>query len=172
MITEELKIALQAKHGELNFNGLVELMENNNIEYINSTLKGPMGISTYSGVYLDYFTIVKYYNDMVLFYIILHETGHMKRIHRMGKNKLITVLSNTDYDSFFDYVISEEIFADRYAMFLYQKLNNESFNIEATQQLHLKPNQERYHPFVKLLFGKIDGTEESYDKLFEKFIVT
>ena len=172
MIDESIKEALLAKHGDLNFKALLEFMESTGINYHNRRMRGPMGIATYYAIYLDLDAIASYF-DKLLYFIILHETGHYKRIERMGgKDGVIKMLSIEDFDEFSDHVIGEEIFADRYACFTYQILNKSKFPREATQNLHMKHVQEKYKEKSTIhLFGVVKNNEEVYKQLLESFLI-
>jgi hypothetical protein len=172
MIDQSIKTALLEKHGELNFKGLLDFMESTGIDYLSHGLDRIFGMATCYGIYLDLNKIDEYH-DKFLFFIILHETAHYKRIEQMGgKDAMIKILSTEDFEEFCGHVIGEEIFADRYACFVYQILNNETFPREATQKLHIKEVQERYkHSSAIRLFGVVKNSEEIYKQLVESFLV-
>jgi len=154
MIDEEIKIALNEKHGDLNFKGLLEHMEASGIDFKANPLRGPLGIATYYCVYLD-MAKIDYYHDKMLFFIILHEMGHYKRIANVGKDHIIKMLSLEDFEEFCQHVITEEIVADRYSAYCYYLLNKEVFPKGATQQLENKDRQRQYKSTAKHLFGQI-----------------
>ena len=172
MIDESIKTALLEKHGKFNFNALLAFMENTGINYQNRRMCGPLGLATYHTVYVD-LDCINQYPDNLLYFIILHETAHYKRIERMGgKDEVIKMLSIDDFEEFSKHVIDEEIFADRYACFIYQILNKKKFPREATQNLHLKERQESYKTnSVIRLFGVVQNSEEIYNKLIDRFLI-
>ncbi len=87
------------QHDNLNIDGLISFMENSEIDYYMADLNGPMGMATINGVYIDVNNILTKIsfpigaNTMLLYFIILHETAHMKRIIKLGKDKVIENLS-------------------------------------------------------------------------------
>ena len=172
MIDESIKKALLEKHGKLNFKALLDFMESTGINYQNRKMRGPLGLATYHTVYIN-LDAINIYPDNLLYFIILHEIGHYKRIERMGgKDGVIKMLSIEDLDAFCEHIIGEEIFADRYACFLYQILTKAKFPREATQNLHIKYVQERYKErSAILLFGKVKNNEEIYHQLIDSFLI-
>lgn len=172
MIDESIKTALLKKHGDLNFKGLLEFMESTGINYLSHGLDRIFGMATCYGIYLDLEKINEYH-DNFLYFIILHETAHYKRIKQMGgKDAVIKILSNEDFEDFCGHVIGEEVFADRYACFVYQILNKEKFPREATQNLHMKEVQERYKKNSAIrLFGVVKNSEEIYKQLVNSFLI-
>ncbi len=120
MIDESIREALTKKinNSRLNFEGLLNLMENSGIDFKGRSLKGPQGISTFYGIYLN-LGMFTHDDDEMIFYIISHEIGHYKRYEKVGKENIIKMLSLKDFDDFCNHVIEEEIIADRYACFVY-----------------------------------------------------
>ena len=151
---------------------ILSYMESTGIEFRDRNLAGPMGIATFYCVYLDLDKMVRQFNTRMIGYIMLHELGHYKRILKMGKQHVLDMLSNHDFDIFSDHVIGEEIAADRYASYVYLKLTKTILSREITQQLHLEHNRTRYRERTKQIFGIIENDEEKYIQLLEGFIIT
>ena len=103
-------------------------------------------------------------------FIILHEIGHYKRAIRMGKDGVLKVLSDDDFDRFSDHIVGEEIVADRYACFVYYKLYNDIFPRNATQQLDIEMHRMNYKRTTRPLFGVIQNSEKNYEKLLSEYI--
>ena len=122
-----------------------------------------VGLSTLYGIYFDLKRLDEQPDNLKCF-IILHELAHVKRIKKLGKNKVISDLSETNFDLFCDKVINEEIIADRYASLLYFKLTKKKYPEYMTQGLHIKSKRDMYKQFLKFTFGLNDGTEETYKK--------
>lgn len=171
MIDESIIKILNNKESKLDWKGLLDYMESTGIDYQNKKLRGPWGIATFYCIFLDMDMICRY-DDKLLYFIILHETSHYKRIIKKGgKDGVIKTLSEEDFDVFFNSVVEEEIVADRYASLLYYQFNKISWPREATQQLNLGYKQENYVPIAKLLYGVVKNKEENYIELLESFIV-
>jgi hypothetical protein len=162
---------LKKKNGGLDFTSLLKFMEESGIKFKNRKLRKVYGIATYQGVYLDMDKLVDHFNDRMIWYIILHEIGHFKRIEKIGKNKVIELLSHEDFDEFCNHIIGEEIIADRYACFVYFIFNKENFPREATQQLETPLRKLEYRGVISGLFGIIKNDEENYKKLFDSYVV-
>jgi len=122
-----------------------------------------IGLSTLYGLYFDLVRLDEQPDNLKCF-IILHELAHIKRIEKLGKDKVINDLSETDFDLFCDKVINEEMIADRYASLLYFKLTKKKYPEYMTQGLHIKFKRDMYKHLLKYTFGLNDGTEETYKK--------
>ena len=109
------------------FEVLIKFISSLDIKFTDCNLKGPYGMSTIYGIYLDMDKIISRFHPMMIKYIILHEIGHYKRITKLGKEQVIKNLSLENYDEFCDSVIFEEIIADRYACLVYLRLERISF---------------------------------------------
>lgn len=169
MIDESIKTILSLKESDLDFKKLLSFMEDSNITFYDRKLKGPWGIATYYAIFLD-IARLDLFADKMLYYVILHEMSHFKSISRVGKEGIIKILSNDNFDEFFEHIIIEETTADRYACALFYKFNKQIFPIEGTQQLNIKSNKEKYRGPAKLLFGTVNNSDENYRKLLESFI--
>jgi hypothetical protein len=144
-------------------------MRESGIVYKDRTLKGPLGVATIDCVFIN-LKRIKDFHPAILFFIILHETAHHKRIQKMGKEKVINMLSNEDFDAFCEHVIYEERVADRYACMVYGKMNGFEFPKAATQRLDEPERQQMYRSTASVLFGKIKNSEEEYNKLLNSFV--
>jgi hypothetical protein len=178
MIKEEFKIKIIDVLGDdklMKFNvyDLVLFMEKSDISYYMADLKGPLGLTTLDGVYIDLNEIMVRYtseSSKILYFILLHETAHMKRIIKMGKHEVLKQLSNTDFDKLFDHIISEEIIADRYGSLLYYFLNKKIYPKHYTQQLDNIHIKEKYRNNAIVFLGQIQNDETSYYNFVNKFI--
>ena len=66
---------------------LLSWMNSQGVPYKSRRLKGPMGFATFDGVYLNLDVILNY-NPSLLFFVILHETAHYKRIKDSDYNSV------------------------------------------------------------------------------------
>jgi len=162
------------KHDNLNVDGLISFMENSDVNYYMADLNGPMGMATINGVYIDVNNVLSKYsnriNAMLLYFIILHETAHMKRITKLGKDKVLEKLSLTDFNDFFEHVVNEELIADNYGCLIYYILNKKKYPSNYTQNLGDVDNKERYKNTARGFYGQIQNDETKYNKLVNRFI--
>jgi hypothetical protein len=177
MLNERFKITLlqNLKNEELktyNVDGLISFMENSDINYYMADLNGPLGMATFDGVYIDVNNIIRNTpcKSDFLYFVILHETSHMKRMKKIGKEEILKNLSLTEFNEFFEHVVNEELISDKYALINYYKLNKFSFPIFYTQQLNLTENKEIYKMTARGFFGKIQNDETKYNDFVKKFI--
>jgi hypothetical protein len=164
------------QHDNLNVGGLISFMENSDVNYYMADLNGPMGMATINGVYIDINNILSKFgfpigtNTMLLYFIILHETAHMKRIIKLGKDKVLEKLSLTDFNDFFEHIINEELIADNYGCLIYYLLNKKKYPSYYTQNLGDADNKERYKQTARGFYGQIQNDETKYNKLVNRFI--
>lgn len=174
MLKGELKTALSEIIKKQNVDGLIRFMENSDVEYHMAELRGPLAMATFEGVFIDLKRIMSrvFMNDTrLIYFVILHETAHIKRMKKLGKEEIIKKLSLNIFDEFFEDILGEELIADRYGCYVYKKLNNEEFPTHMTQQLNLDLNKNKYKETVRGIFGRVQNDEKKYKELFEQFII-
>src|ERR1039458_4209361 len=111
---ESIKIAFINKKGHIDLKPLIDLMEVSKIKFVNCVLDGPFAMATHLGIYMDVDNIVSSFNSNMIWFVVLHEMAHFRRIQKMGKDKVLEMFSLEDFDMFSDHIINEEIIADRY----------------------------------------------------------
>lgn len=121
------------------------------------------GLATLWGLYFNLNKLWRYPN-VIKYYIILHEIGHVKRMRKHGEDKVLSDFSQNDFDKFAESVINEEIIADRYASFVYYRLTGNVLPKNYTQKLDLPEYQERYKGLLKSCHTNVDNDIESYKK--------
>ena len=163
--------SIREKLKSMDLEPILSFMEKTGIEFRDRKLVGPIGIATFYCVYLDIDKMISGFDSMTIGYIILHEIGHYKRIVKVGKEHVLSMLSNDDFDIFSEHIIHEEIIADRYSSFVYKKLMNTTLPTERTQQLNIESNKIKYVNGTRRLFGVIENNEASYIKTLEGFII-
>jgi hypothetical protein len=168
MLNEELKEKLRENLSDYNVESLITYMEELDVPFYKADLRGPLAMATFYGVYIDFSRVM---NPKLMFFIILHETAHIKRMRKLGKEEILRNLSLEDFDAFFEHVVQEEQIADRYASYIYQKLNKDIYPSVMTQELHLEDNKIKYRQTARGFFGRIQNDEEKYKKFVEQFII-
>ena len=158
------------RNGQYNFTKLVDYLLDTGFVYQDRKLRGPLAIATLNGVLLD-MSVIDRYHDKLVYFILLHETAHMKRINRMGKEMMLSNLSIEDFGEFTARIFEEEIFADRYACSLFYHFNKEIYPWYETQQLNLKYKQDQYEKMARMYYGKIQNNEEKYNEMINNFII-
>jgi hypothetical protein len=161
MIDEKLKKFLLKEHGEYNFKKLVEYLESRTFDIKLNYLVRATGFTTIDSIYFDLDNLKKH-NSKMIFYIILHEIGHYKRIQKYGSDWVIEMLSISNFDDYFKGIVDEEIFADRFSCYMFYKMNKIIYPWNETQQLNLTSRQEKYKPLANMLFGKINNNKQKY----------
>lgn len=169
MIDKTIRDALSKRDGQYKFNDLLTFIESTGYTFKDRELHGILAFASLDYIMLD-INMIDHYDDRVLFFIILHETAHFKRIRKKGKNWLLNGLSIEEFEPFTHFIFEEEILADRYACRLFYRFNESIYNWEHTQQLNLIEKQKAYAPLAEMYFGKIKNNEEIYNKLIETFI--
>jgi hypothetical protein len=170
MIDQKIIEFLKQKHGKYDFNKLIEFIQCTGFVYKARKINGaPIAIATINGIYVDV-DKVDYYNDKLVYFIILHETCHMKRITKFGGDWMLHNLSLEDFEDFTKHIFIEEILADRYACLMFYNFNKVIYPWYQTQQLDQKHKQEDYAPMARLYFGEIQNDINKYNELIVKFI--
>lgn len=169
MIDQEIIDSLTQRHGKYDFNKLIEFIESTGFVYKARKINGPIAIATINGIYIDV-DKVDYFGDKLVYFIILHETCHMKRITKLGGEWMLRNLSFDDFDEFTKHIFIEEILADRYACLMFYEFNKLVYPWSETQQLDQKRKQEDYAPMARLYFGKIQNDINKYNELISEFI--
>jgi hypothetical protein len=169
MIDQKIIDSLKQRHGKYDFNKLIEFIQSTGFIYKARKINGPIAIASIDCVYIDV-DKVDYFGDRLVYFIILHETCHMKRITKLGSEWMLRNLSFEDFDVFTKHIFIEEILADRYACRMFYEFNKVVYPWYQTQQLDQKRKQEEYAPMARLYFGKIQNDINKYNELIIKFI--
>jgi len=169
MLSQELKDVLSQRLQKYNVKSLLDFMITSNYQYNYSDLKGPLAMTTFDGIFIDVDRIV---NDKMLYFIILHETAHYKRMCKIGKTNVLSNLSLENFEDFSNHVIYEELLADRYGSIMFYKLNNEIYPENMTQQLNNNVRRLIYINKTRGFFGVIQNSEELYHNFTKLFIKT
>lgn len=169
-IDNEIIKLLENKPKQLDFKALIKFMIESDIQFKNENLISSVGIATLDNILIDINKITRY-SDSLIYFIILHEIGHYKRITKLGREQIISNLSIMDFDNFTNSIVTEEMIADRYASFVFLKLNGLPFPRIQTQSLELEVNKMKYRLKTARYFGVIKNSEENYYKLINQFVL-
>jgi hypothetical protein len=157
---------------DFNFDYLIDFLDKSDITFKDVKLKQTLGIATDDCVYLDVDNILKKMPNIGVYYVVLHEVAHNKRIKKFGgKKAVINYFSLDNFSDFSEHIINEELIADRYACFVFRKMMGFDLPKYMTQQLDIKINQELYRENCKKSFGKINNDEKKYDELLNSFMI-
>lgn len=169
MVDISIKNKLSQLNGPLNFDGLIKFIELTGFDFKDRDLINAIGIATTDCIYLDIGKLRHYIDDFI-FFVILHEICHFKRIAKIGKLETIRLLSLDDFNLFHEHILNEEILADRYACSLFYRFNKKIYPYEMTQQLDQPKKKKEYKNIAKRYFGFIQNDEQRYDELIKSFI--
>lgn len=170
MVDRLIKYKLLERDGKYNFKALVSFIETSGFDYTSKELRGPLAIATLNGVLIN-ISLLDRLDDKFIFFVLLHETAHMKRINKMGKAEIIRNLSLDNFNEFMGHIIHEEVLADRYACKLFYSLNKEIYPWDETQQLNLPDKQKQYEQIAMGYYGHIQNDEKKYDEMINSFII-
>jgi hypothetical protein len=106
----------------------------------------------------------------MLYFIILHETSHYKRIQKFGVKKIIENLSDENFENFFQFLLNEELVSDRYGSLLFYKFNGQEYPKSLTQELTNEINKIRFRQSARYFFGAVQNSEERYKNFMDSFI--
>lgn len=168
MLDNEIKEIISKKLKKLNVDKLISYMEQSGATYKKAKIKNAYGMASIDTIYIDFDNI---FDNNVLYFIIIHETSHYKRIKKLGTKKILEKLSSKNFDEFYNFLLGEEIICDRYGSLLYYYFNNQNYPKFLTQQLDNNTNKEKYIQMARNLFNKIENNEDSFNTFIESFII-
>ena len=172
MVDEEIISFLTSLDSEsdLDFLKLINFIRESDIPVFSNELVSAFGIATFYGIHLD-IRILKTISHDTIFFIILHEIGHYKRIIKKGKQYHLHCLSDNNIDNLYNHILIEEIIADKYGSLVFRLLNNITYPYEKTQRLRSVPNQFKFYPIAKQMHNQIQNDENKYIELINNFII-
>ena len=161
----------------LNFETILTIINESNIKIINACLSDDIvGLTTLDCIYIDIYDIltrvsVGEINLHKVFFILLHEIAHKKRIDKHGVDYHLNMLTTSDFKSFHEFIIAEELFADRWASLVFYLINQTKFHISQTQGLHITLNKELYINSLKETHNLFKATNFNYNKMIKQFLI-
>ena len=130
------------------------------------------GLASYKEVFIDIDKMIDTIDYELSLFIILHEIAHYKRISKMGLNKYLDNITNEDIIVFLDFIIQEEIFADRWASLVFYLKTGKEFPRNKTQRLDDKYNREKYErrlgPSHEIYRGK---NLYDYEEILKNYVI-
>lgn len=154
----------------LDFIKLLNFINDNSIPIVNSRLTSALGMATYYKIHLDIINIESK-PIMLRYFIILHEIAHYKRLIKKGLDYHLHFLSSNNVNNLYNHLLNEEIIADNYASYVFNKLNDIKYPYEMTQQLKEYENKIKFINTAYSLMGKLNNTEESYKNMISTYII-
>lgn len=153
------------KKSHLNFKGLIKLIKNNNIPIKESGISGPAGIAFHNKILVDIIAL-DVEGDRMTYFTLLHEIGHYLRLQKIPKNYIIDLYKGKDFKLFFNDVVYEELFADKFANLMYYQLNKESINF---YQFRIGDDYGigKYEDILRPLFDMVNSKKD-YKKLVKQ----
>lgn len=162
---------LKEQLSKLNYTALFSLVKENNIELVEAKILGGLGLTTPERIYLDKDKL-NCHRPSVIYFTILHEIYHYKRIHLLGDAFFVKQFSNDNFEEFHKFIVNEEKNADRYGRLMYFRFNKTEYPLNYTQMLHDEYNANRYKFITKQMFELFRGKDSiDFKKLYEEFII-
>jgi hypothetical protein len=161
----------------LKFEKLVEIINDSNIKIINACLSDDIvGLATLDCIYIDMCDILTRVDAGVInlhkvFFILLHEIAHKKRIDKSGVDYHLNMLTTPNFKRFYEFIISEEVFADRWASLVFYFINKKKIHTSQTQQLFIPTNKQSYINNLKETHKLFKTTNFNYDEVIKKFLI-
>jgi hypothetical protein len=161
----------------LNFEAILKITNESDIKIINACLSDDIvGLTTLDCVYIDIYDIltrlsVGEINLQKVFFILLHEIAHKKRIDKHGVDYHLNMLTTSDFKRFYEFIIAEEIFADRWASLVFYLINQTKFHTSQTQGLHIISNKELYINNLKETHNLFKATNFNYGEMIKQFLI-
>jgi hypothetical protein len=155
---------------ELNFIRLLSFINDNDIPIVDSKLINAIGMATYYKIHLDLDNL-NFQLPLLRYFIILHEIGHYKRLHKKGLEFHLHKLSSSNVNMLYKHLLNEELIADNYAMFTFRRLTGAEYPYEMTQQLKEYENKVKYMDTANSFIGKLENNEDSYKSMINQYII-
>lgn len=171
MLDEEFTSYLSSLNSDLNFKGLINHLNDSGITFKNNRLRNASGMTTFECIYIDIEALKWGFSDELVFFIFLHEMGHYKRILKYGKIHTLNNLSINDETSLYEYLMTEEDVADRYALHIYYKLNNKKTPSYIIEMLSSYGRKQQYRSGAKVLIGKVKNDEDNYINFMKDYLL-
>lgn len=157
-------------NSDLNFIKLLNFINDNKIPVVDSKLINAVGMATYYNIHLD-IDNMDFKSPLLRYFIILHEIGHYKRLHKKGLDFHLHNLSSNNVLTLYTHILNEEMIADNYASFVFKVLNGFEYPYEMTQKLNNYENKVKFMDTAYSLLGKLENNEESYKNMISKYII-
>lgn len=112
---------------DLNVDGLLDIIKNNRIpikfhEFPQTIPAAALTLD--KGIYLNSDVFGVKYSKSGQYHIILHEIGHYLRLKKLGKKNFESkIKSCTTHVDYYQHILFEEMFAEKFAALTYYKLN-------------------------------------------------
>ena len=161
----------------LNFETILTITNESDIKIINACLSDDIvGLTTLDCIYIDIYDIlsrlsVGEINLSKVFFILLHEIAHKKRIDKSGVAYHLNMLTTSDFKSFYEFIILEELFADRWASFIFYVITRNKLDKSQTQELYIKSNKDLYVKSLKETHQLFKGTNFNYSEMIKQFLI-
>lgn len=157
---------------DLNFLGILEMIKDIQIPVNSVKLRGQYGLATIYGLYFDFEMLHEKPNNFeFIYYAFLHEIAHYKRINKIGSDYFIESLSTNSLNDYLNFLLNEELIADRWARLIFYKLNGKKLPVWITQQLEIEDNKKRFLLGSYKNFGIINNDKSNYDRLLNDYII-
>jgi len=99
MIDNKVREHLSKLQGEYDFISLLNFCEQHKINLKAARIKDGLGFACRRCIYLDINKLATHQTKMV-YWLILHEVYHYKRIKKMGVKKMVKDFSDTNFETF------------------------------------------------------------------------
>jgi len=164
----------EVEGSELNFECLTKFIEDENIPVFNAALaQGINGLATKEAIYIDVLRTIRNLGIDKLFFVIAHEIGHYKRNINLTQEEVLDNIVKNDYRAYVNYVMNEEIFADRYGRMVFRLLNGKNFPADRTQQLEKESYRHVYSKRLEGTYTYIKDrikTQDDYQHELKNFV--
>lgn len=172
------KLIKMTEESGLNFTSVLDYANKRGLEVKDANLITTIfGLASHECIFVDIDKMLhairtkQITHDKALF-IFYHEIAHYIRIHKIGVDEHVRLITNEDIVGYMDYVIREEIFADRWGSFMYYLNTRKQYPKHETQCLDNEINRRYYEtriaPEHKFFVGK---TIDDYKEILKKYVI-
>ena len=81
------------------------------------------------------------------------------------------MLTTLDFKSFYEFIILEELFADRWASFIFYVITQNKLDKSQTQELDITSNKDLYIKSLKETHKQFKATNFNYGEMIKQFLI-
>lgn len=162
-----IKVLRKLSTNELDFRGIIDIIKRDNINIKLSHISHSIGGFTYfNQIHINEWFLSK----EKLYFIILHEIAHYKRLSKYSLDELIIMHKNMFESKDFELILNEERIADKYASIIGSYLTNYDLSIYK-QRLYEEEDIEKYKSNIKFIFNIGDSNYLTHIEKIKKMIL-
>lgn len=162
-----IKVLRKISSNELDFSGIIDIIKRDNINIKLSRISQRIGgFTVYNQIHINEW----FDSKKMLFFVILHEIAHYKRLSKYSLDELIIMHKNLFEKKDFEIILTEERIADKYASIIGSYLTNYNFTYHK-QKLYEQDDINHYINNIQFIFDIGDSDYLTHIEKIKKIIL-